>query len=75
MVADGRTGLLAPEGDQEALADCLARLAGDPDRWRGMGEAAGELARSSFDVRVCAAQLVDTYHEVVRLAAARRDPP
>ena len=74
VVEDGRTGLLAPEGDQEALADCLARLAGDPDRWRGMGEAAGELARSSFDVRVCAAQLVDAYREAVRLASARRGP-
>jgi glycosyltransferase involved in cell wall biosynthesis len=74
VVADGRTGLLAPEGDQEALADRLARLAGDPDRWPGMGEAAGELARRSFDVRVCAVQLVDAYREAVRLAGDRRDP-
>jgi colanic acid/amylovoran biosynthesis glycosyltransferase len=75
VVADGRTGLLAPEGDQEALADCLARLAGDPVRWPGMGAAAGELTRRSFDVRVCAAQLVDAYREAARLASARRGLP
>jgi hypothetical protein len=40
-----------------------------------MGAAAGELTRRSFDVRVCAAQLVDAYREAVRLASARRGLP
>jgi len=71
VVKDGRTGLLAPEGDQEALADCLAQLAGDPGVWPGMGAAAGELARRDFDVRVCAAQLADAYREAVSSVSAQ----
>lgn len=75
VVEDGRTGLLAPEGDQEALAHCLSRLAGDPGLWPRMGVAAGELARRDFDVRRCAAQLVGAYREAVCAAEARGSLP
>jgi glycosyltransferase involved in cell wall biosynthesis len=40
IVADGRTGLLTPEGDAVALADAIAALLDDPDRRRAMGRAA-----------------------------------
>jgi len=65
VVEDGRTGLLAPEGDQAALDACLARLLDQPESWSEMGAAAGALARECFDVRACAAQLVGCYRELV----------
>src|SRR5207248_3814804 len=37
VVADGLTGLLAPAKDAAALADCVWRLAGDPELRRRMG--------------------------------------
>ena len=60
-VDDGRTGLLAPEGDQDALEARLWEMVDDPDRWPAMGAAAARLARERFDMRRCAAQLVDRY--------------
>ena len=65
-VDDGRTGLLAPEGDQSALEACLWAMLDDPDRWPAMGAAAGRLARERFDMRRCAAQLVDRYRSLPR---------
>ena len=38
-VDPGRTGLLVPEKDSQALADALIELLGDPERRRQMGEA------------------------------------
>lgn len=38
IVCDGETGLLAPSGNPEALANCLARLATDSDMRHRMGE-------------------------------------
>jgi colanic acid/amylovoran biosynthesis glycosyltransferase len=64
-VDDGRTGLLAPEGDQDALEARLWEMVDEPDRWPAMGAAAGQLARERFDMRRCAAQLVDRYRDLI----------
>jgi colanic acid/amylovoran biosynthesis glycosyltransferase len=64
-VDDGRTGLLAPEGDQDALDERLWTLLEEPGRWPEMGAAAGRLARERFDMRRCAAQLADRYRGLV----------
>jgi len=61
IVDHGRTGLLAPEGDQDALAGCLWAMLEGPDRWPEMGAAAGRLARERFDMRRCAEELVGRY--------------
>jgi glycosyltransferase involved in cell wall biosynthesis len=39
LVEDGRTGLLVPPGDPDALGDAMARILTDPALARGMGEA------------------------------------
>lgn len=72
VVEDGRTGLLAPEGDQAALDACLARLLDQPEIWPEMGAAAGALARERFDVRTCAVQLVGRYRELVGASSGPR---
>jgi glycosyltransferase involved in cell wall biosynthesis len=46
-VVDGRTGFLVPHGDVNAMADGLARFAGDPELVRTMG-AAGRMFAESY---------------------------
>jgi glycosyltransferase involved in cell wall biosynthesis len=47
-VEHGRTGLLVPEGDPQALADALASLVAQPDLRRRLGAAARATARERF---------------------------
>lgn len=51
VVVDGVTGLLVPPGDPEALAGALARLLGDAEDRRRLGEAARALAFRRYDDR------------------------
>lgn len=48
LVLDGRTGLLVPPADPEALATAIRRLLEDPGAARQMGEAGRERARKAF---------------------------
>jgi glycosyltransferase involved in cell wall biosynthesis len=56
-VRDGETGLLAPAGDTEALADALAVMLAAPDRARMMGLAGRARALEHFTVGRAAADL------------------
>ena len=44
VIVDGRTGLLVPEGDVQALALALLELIRNPERRRQMGEEAARMA-------------------------------
>jgi len=57
IVADGETGLLAPEGDAAAFADCVAALLADPSRREAMGRAAMQKAEREHDIGTAAATL------------------
>jgi glycosyltransferase involved in cell wall biosynthesis len=50
LVADGRTGLVVPADDGDALEAAVRRLAGDPALRRGMAAAARETAARRFDL-------------------------
>jgi colanic acid/amylovoran biosynthesis glycosyltransferase len=39
VILDGVSGLLFPEGDVEAMAEAMLRLASEPERWPDMGAA------------------------------------
>ncbi len=57
IVVDGHTGLLAPAGDGEAMAQAIMRLLGDGEQRRAMGQAARERAARHFSIE-------RTVHEV-----------
>jgi glycosyltransferase involved in cell wall biosynthesis len=70
IVGDGRSGLLVPRGDVEALAEALSELLGDPARRAALGrEARARVLRSFTWDRV-----VERLREVYAEATAARVP-
>ncbi|HLE67450.1 MAG TPA: glycosyltransferase family 4 protein [Burkholderiales bacterium] len=57
VVVDGRTGLLAPPGDMEALAQFARMLLLDPERRAAMGRAAAEFAAGERSLGAAAMRL------------------
>jgi glycosyltransferase involved in cell wall biosynthesis len=68
VVADGKTGMLSPEGDAGAFADAVRTLLADPERRRVLGRAASKRAAHEHDISV-AAELLDRH--IRRLTDAR----
>lgn len=62
VVADGRTGLLAPSGDADALALAVQTLLRDPELRRTMGERARARAEALFS----AGKIVPRYEALYR---------
>ncbi len=65
-IEPGVSGLLVPARDARALADAVARLAGDPQLRRQMGVAGRHLAEQEFDIR----KVVQTHVELYQLLSA-----
>ncbi|HEX7589836.1 MAG TPA: glycosyltransferase family 4 protein [Demequinaceae bacterium] len=70
-VERGRSGVLVPPGDSDALADALGLLADDPDRRRRLGERAAARARD-FDVSTVARGYRDLLLRVLSDTTPRR---
>ena len=67
VVADGVTGLLAPEGDEDALADAIEALIKDPARARAMGDAGRERARERFSLPAMIERTENCYADLARI--------
>jgi colanic acid/amylovoran biosynthesis glycosyltransferase len=64
IIADGVHGLLAPEGDVDALRERLRQAIAEPGRWRGMLDAARERVRDEHDAGRQAGRLAAIYREL-----------
>jgi glycosyltransferase involved in cell wall biosynthesis len=62
LVTAGEHGCVIPADDDEALADAMARLAGDADLRRRMGDAASAKVREEFSLE----RTVDRYEAIYR---------
>ncbi|HET9672513.1 MAG TPA: glycosyltransferase family 4 protein, partial [Actinomycetota bacterium] len=64
VVADGKTGLLAPPGDVGAIVGAVSALLDDPGRARSLGESARQDA-TRFTIDRLADDLADLYNELL----------
>ena len=64
LVQDGVNGLTVPVRDVGALADAMARLAGDGDLRSAMGRRGREIVLAEFDERVVIRKTLDVYREI-----------
>ena len=64
VVVDGRTGLLAPAGDVDALAAAVVRILDDPEAARGMGEEARERCTGRFAMAAIAERYLALYRDL-----------
>ncbi len=64
-VQDGKSGLLVPPGDEEALADAILELLGSPERLATMGAYAMELSQTVYDWKAIARQTLDFYESLL----------
>jgi len=65
MVDDGRTGLLVPARDADALANAISSLLEDDDLRKNMGQAARKEAIGRFSPEVAMNKVVDVYKQIV----------
>jgi len=72
VVDPGRTGLLVPPGDPEALAHAVAQVLSDPVRADAMAAAAHRRAAEVYDWPVIAGRTVGVYESAVRRAGGGR---
>ena len=75
FIDDGRTGLLVPPGDPEALAAAIKSLLSDPARCERMGAAASEHIRTNFTWQRTTKITLDLYGEVLAKAKASNFQP
>lgn len=65
IVREAETGLLVPDGDEEALADRTARLLADPAEALAMGARAREMIRREYSVEKMTRLTIGVYDQVL----------
>ena len=75
IVQDGRTGMLVPPGDEDALAGAMFSLLNDRDKAERMGQAGREFARSRFNEDKFISRLVELYRFIIDASNRAASPP
>jgi len=70
-VIPGKTGLLVPVRDPQALADAIQKLLENPAERQAMGQAGRRLAEEAFDIR----RVVDRHLEIYRDLTCSHEAP
>ena len=65
LVDDGEDGLLFPNRDSSALADCLSRLMDEPEKLRAMGRRAVEIYQERFTGEIFARNTEAVYLRIL----------
>jgi glycosyltransferase involved in cell wall biosynthesis len=68
IVEDGVTGWIVPPNEVHALAQTIARIVSEPDRWRGFGDA----ARARFAAMFAAPAIARQFQSIVRTRLTAR---
>jgi colanic acid/amylovoran biosynthesis glycosyltransferase len=67
-IVPGQSGILVPEGNVNALAAGIARLADHPEQWQSMGRAGRQFVASKYDLLALNRRLVEVYrHAITRM--------
>jgi glycosyltransferase involved in cell wall biosynthesis len=66
LVSEGRTGLLVPPGDVEALKGAIRFMLDNPEVRESMGKMARVTAIERFSKRICIQKHLDVYEELTR---------
>lgn len=64
-IEDGKTGMLVPPRNANAIADCIAELLEKQDLCAAMGRAGRELAVKSFDERIVVQRHMEIYNALL----------
>jgi glycosyltransferase involved in cell wall biosynthesis len=70
-VVDGKTGILVPRGDTNALYDATAVLIDNPDLRRRFGEAGRKRCVRDFSPEKIRQALVDEYRRLIKTNAGK----
>jgi glycosyltransferase involved in cell wall biosynthesis len=72
VVEHGQSGLLAPSGDTESLADNVLALINEPETARLMAERAEQRITDEFDLACVVSRHAQIYEELLRGGDARK---
>ena len=68
-VLDGESGLLFPEGDSSALAECILKMRDAHQSWPEFGRNGRALVERKFDIEKLNNRLVEIYEDTVALGS------
>ena len=73
VIEPGRTGLIAPLFDADALADMALEVLAQPAKYKILGKAARALIQEKFSLEVCVPKLKDYFERVASAGKVRRE--
>lgn len=75
LVDDGRTGIIVPASDVDAMAEQLVALASAPDRARALGQAGRQRVVERFSLQAMVAAYQSVYDQQLRRAGVTQQDP